>query len=512
MALLLMAVVVVAMIMAAGATYPPLPPKQTAYQRSVTAASAARAAKASAAALPATLAALDAPAFRSALRSCCPSVAALPAVQLLQQLHDEVQLAEVTHNFPASHVAPIVRTINQMDLDLDMVESQDFFLNQWQIAYFYPNRTNPDETVRWLAPADCAERNIFGFRDFSGCTPSSWPTIRFPQSAAQAGERLVYTAMNQFKLDAGVSAFGGIGVVFNTSDIRDMVMLSPMDSGDYTLECTNCTIDFCSQAMLRHNASRCNHPYNYCRWKDGACTGGMPGTSSWANCSGFSGLGTFDHLTHLILAQATWHRTSPPVQSLQFLFSRVFGDYFSESYNPFNSQYSEAYWEANLAGTAIYPTAGGHGVRFILGDFPALFGTARGQQLRRWCTKQGWALVWAMGNGGENNPGGSPAVVRANLRLLDSNLGIQMTNLSASLRATAATAYRHSWAAVRTAREPTSEPINATIVQRWWAQLEARLGVAGSDAYRLEPLRHGRCALPHSCVGLNRAGNCVCYS
>ena len=410
-------------------------------------------------------------------------------------------------------MAPIVHTINQMDLDLDMVEDQDFFLNQWQIAFFYPNRSNPDETVRWLAPAGCAERNMFGFRDFSGNTPAAWPTIRFPQTAAQAGERLVYTALNQFKLDAGASGFGAIGVVFNTSDIRDMAMLSPMDSGDFTLECTNCTTSFCSQPLLRHNASRCNHPYNYCRWKGGVCTGGVPGTSSWANCSGFTALGTFDHLTHLILAQATWHRSSPPAQSLQFLFSRVFGDYFSESYTPFDSQYSEAYWEANLAGSAIYPTGGGRGVRFILGDFPALFGTAKGQQLRRWCTKQGWALVWSMGYGSRNNPGGNPAVVRANLRLLDSTLRVDVaTNLSAGVRATAAAAYDHSWAAVRAAREPTGEPVNATMAQNWWAQLEAGLGVAGGDALRLEPLRHGLCSHPHSCVGLNRAGDCVCYS
>jgi hypothetical protein len=76
--------------------YPPLPPKQTAYQQSVTTASAATAAVASAAALPRTLAALDASEFRSALRSCCPGVASLSAAQLLQRLHDEVQLAEVS--------------------------------------------------------------------------------------------------------------------------------------------------------------------------------------------------------------------------------------------------------------------------------------------------------------------------------------------------------------------------------------------------------------------------------
>jgi hypothetical protein len=127
-------------------------------------------------------------------------------------------------------------------------------------------------------------------------------------------------------------------VVSNNSDIKEIAMLPPTDSSDYmyTLECSNCTTKFCSESVLRHNQSRCNHPFNYCRWRDGGCTGTTPYTSSWANCSGFKGLGTFDHLTHLILAQAEWHKGST------FLFSRVFGDYFSASYVPFDSGYSEA--------------------------------------------------------------------------------------------------------------------------------------------------------------------------
>ena len=85
-----------------GDRYPPLPPKQSAYQQHVTAASAATAAIASREAVPAVLAALDQPGFRTMLRGCCPELAGLPAAALLQRLHDEVGLAEVTHNFPAT--------------------------------------------------------------------------------------------------------------------------------------------------------------------------------------------------------------------------------------------------------------------------------------------------------------------------------------------------------------------------------------------------------------------------
>jgi hypothetical protein len=85
-------------------------------------------------------------------------------------------------------------------------------------------------------------------------------------------------------------------------------------------------------------------------------------------------------------------------------------------------------------------------------------------------------------------------------------------NLSTSLRAAAATAYQRRWAAVGAAREAASDPPNSTTAHAWWVQLEADFGSGGRDALRLEPLRHGRCHRPHSCVGLNRRGDCVCYA
>jgi hypothetical protein len=111
-----------------------------------------------------------------------------------------------------------------------------------------------------------------------------------------------------------------------------------------------------------------------------------------------------------------------------------------------------------VAGTTINPSGGGRGVRFILGDFPALFGTERGLQLRKWCEAEGWALVWAMGFGGGSNAGGSPAVVRGNHRLLDATVcaAIVVANMFASLRARAQAAYKTAWATVSEARERMS--------------------------------------------------------
>ena len=86
------------------------------------------------------------------------------------------------------------------------------------------------------------------------------------------------------------------------------------------------------------------------------------------------------------------------------------------------------------------------------------------------------------------------------------------SGLQASLRARAAGAYASRWAAAIAARGRTGAAPNATTTTSWWTALEGDLGPAGSDQLRLEPLRHNRCSTPHSCVGLSRAGGCVCYS
>lgn len=338
-----------------------------------------------------------------------------------------------------------------------MAQEQDFFLNQWQIAFFYPNRTGPVCTPitalhspsrttparspcpapsplcclphhpnsplhEELARGACRTRPSAGSRrPTAPSAPSSASrTLAAPprppgricafrrphrrQATGWSTQPLISSSWTRVSRQSkgpraedrdqrgphtsphpwmslsppGVSAFGGVSVVFNTSELSQTAMLSPMDSGvracTSTLHCvsafhhgsfraaskdvvfTSC----CSQAVvgtglhprvlqlhndvlltageaseqthasrfsavtralgfmrladweqaLRHNSSRCTHPFNYCRWRVPAggggpsCTGTTPRSSSWANCSGYGGLGTFDHLNHLILAQA----------------------------------------------------------------------------------------------------------------------------------------------------------------------------------------------------------------
>ena len=38
----------------------------------------------------------------------------------------------------------------------------------------------------------------------------------------------------------------------------------------------------------------------------------------------------------------------------------------------------------------------------IIGDFPTLFGTPQGQQLREWCIQRNWVLIWALAASGQS--------------------------------------------------------------------------------------------------------------
>ena len=52
---------------------------------------------------------------------------------------------------------------------------------------------------------------------------------------------------------------------------------------------------------------------------------------------------------------------------------------FRATLNPSTLQYH--YWEAHLIGAPLFPAD----VKFVLGVFPDLFGTAAGLLLRQWC-------------------------------------------------------------------------------------------------------------------------------
>jgi hypothetical protein len=110
---------------------------------------------------------------------------------------------------------------------------------------------------------EAVETGLYGFEKFR---------VRgAPQNFQEASNRMIYAAFNLQHLDTGSSGvFGGIGMVFRPSYIRNMTQLAPTDTGLYAgclLQAEPDLIEpfgfaICSQ---QKNASTCNYRVN-CDW------------------------------------------------------------------------------------------------------------------------------------------------------------------------------------------------------------------------------------------------------
>merc|ERR1712070_1011450 len=96
---------------------------------------------------------------------------------------------------------------------------------------------------------------------------------------------------------------------------------------------------------------------------------------------------------------------------------------FAGDYTQLPNLTSNNYWESNIVGNPRLP----EGVKFLIAQFPALFGTSAGRRVQQLADHYGWLLVWALGNGGSSTkpkPGSKPG----NQRLLDPRSATLRTN------------------------------------------------------------------------------------
>ena len=61
---------------------------------------------------------------------------------------------------------------------------------------------------------------------------------------------------NQHQVDFPAWLWGDVAVIFNNSAVADTLLLTPMDSGDYTCDCTGFSKQFCAGWT---NQSACGH-------------------------------------------------------------------------------------------------------------------------------------------------------------------------------------------------------------------------------------------------------------
>ena len=334
------------------------------------------------------------------------------------------------------------------------------------------------------------------------------------------------------KVGGGNDIFGPVGMVWRSKTMRDRMILTPVDTGCFEYLCNASWASELCTAFT--DPETCNGAWTRqeCRW-DGSTAGGAchvaiaQGTehaavncSQWGDTPAKTFAGTLDHFDHLILPGPLWWNGSTPTtwrENLVGQMARMFrkwpvtvnqsgGCWSSPTFTPATS--IENFWEAEVLSPRYSTAAVPRGdVRFILGEFDQFYGTEGGVQLRAWCKKNGWALVWALGQvgGAGADCGHGLPDMPSNQRFLDPEAsGDAGSNLSLPVLA-ARQAANATWQQLSGAGRPTG---NVTAVREIWAALRGRLPAG----YLVEPLFGLSCADTDSCIGIvEGSGDCVCY-
>lgn len=429
-----MSVLIAALSVVAGQSPWPTPPVQTEAQKALFAKKQAAAKEASEAATPKVLEFFDLPAFREGLAECCPDAAQLSSAELLEQFRAEVRAAELAHAFPSTDAT------QKDDTNIGLQKQYPWFLNLWQAALI-----NLGEVDSALYPAET---------DLFGCTPFATGTVTWEE----ASDRLVYIAHNLRQLDLGsILEYGDVDVIFSSGYARDMVLITPVDSGNY------------EHFYMHYNKSYWDPPV----------------------------LGTLDYHDHMILA--SWGMDTTGFDPENSIMEEALGMFrrsaFAGNYSkipPADTNYFDRYWEANIVGNPR-----NDGVKFLAGSFKDLFGTATGVELRELCDQNSWPLIWALGDAATGGDG--TIQFAGNERVLDP---FAVAALNITKPADAADSFTELWQQVVSAREQ-KEP-SASQWVAWWQAYR------GSQT-RLAPVTARACADVDTCIGTDlMSGDCVC--
>lgn len=181
-----------------------------------------------------------------------------------------------------------------------------------------------------------------------------------------------------------------------------------------------------------------------------------------------------------------------PNKNLEQLAERMFSPWEAPATNiTLRLQYH--YWEAHIIGAPLFPS----GVKFLIGVFPDLFGTAAGRSLQEWATTWGWCLVWALGSNLPDDDlnfygARNQTEFKGNARLLDPHVlaSSRVTNLT--VVAGIGSKFSDVWAQVASAR--TSAGLGVSLdPARWSAWWDELRGLAGAEVIDVQPLRPRRC-------------------
>ena len=204
---------------------------------------------ASAAAEPELLAVLDSGAFRAALAACCPAFAGESAASLLGTLVGEMGAAEICTGIPAGGGpdAPGGSWSTSME-DAERTEDLD---DQWANRLRHNGSFAPSPASHsfrhWFAlPAD-VEVGAYGLKPFSARGR--------PASLAEANERGSYALFNAVRSDACSPLYGNLTLVLEPEAVRPGLLVSAIDTGEWTAPNSNLQLDFNVSVRDRFDAT-----------------------------------------------------------------------------------------------------------------------------------------------------------------------------------------------------------------------------------------------------------------
>ena len=146
-------------------------------------------------------------------------------------------------------------------------------------------------------------------------------------------------------------------------------------------------------------------------------------------------------------------------------------------------------------GSILYP----QGVKLIVASWYLYFGVAEGDSIRSWAMRYGWALAWS------KFPECSDP-----RRLMDA-VALNVTTANVSVTPAYVSSFETAWEKARIARaNATSFKIKGkALLNQIWGNLTNSTTTPGSVAlFNIGALD---CADGDKCIGMTRAGVCVCY-
>lgn len=345
----------------------------------------------------------------------------------------------------------------------------------------------PDTNLSYIADGGCHEQsgntsfNYWQLEDDAevhlyGLRPMKVPGV--PKTFDDVAERATYCLVNDALIDAGSPIFGQVSSVFSQSAAHRMMILSAIDTGSWE--------SFCNRSLMK-NMSTVN------------CSAYLP----------FVHLGTMEHFNHLFLINEQFWTGK---NTLAYRFKRLEGSWGS---HPFTGKNLLSYFEAIPLGPLLFPGD----VRFLIGDFPELFGTSEGAMLRKWAMQRRWVLIWTLGlNLGNTSMFGPNPIVLAgdkafsgNQRLVDPVVAFESSAQSdLPLSEAVRKDFQQQWEKAEELRAQAGGTSNVT-----WASQWSEVASAMPSDLRVRPLRAGDCprkAGAPECIGTSGSGKCVCYA